>query len=111
MSMPVRFKIVLLGWAGASVFFTALLEISELGHKPLGFALYSNAVHFAFWTLTLPILVRCIRRFPLREPKRIRNAGILLLLIAALALLVNFSHWAIVYLTYFPYRASSPTFQ
>jgi hypothetical protein len=51
------------------VFFTAVLEISELGHKPPGFALYSNAVHFALWALTLPIFTRCIRRFPLKEPK------------------------------------------
>ena len=91
MTALARLKIVILGWAGASVFFTAVLEISELGHKPLGFALYSNAVHFALWTLTLPILARCIRRFPLKEPKRIRNAGILLILIAVLALLVDFT--------------------
>jgi len=107
--MPVRFKIVLLGWAGASVFFTAVLEISELGHKPLGFALYSNAVHFALWTLTLPLLTKCIRRFPLKDPKRIRNIGIRLILIAALAMFVNFTHWAIVFPTYFP--SFYPAFQ
>jgi two-component system, LytTR family, sensor kinase len=95
-----RFKIVILGWAAASLFFTAVLEISELGHKPLGFALYSNAVHFALWTLTLPIFIRCIRRFPLKEPKRIRNAGTLLTLVVVLAMLVNFAHWAIVFPTY-----------
>ena len=69
MTALARLKIVVLGWAGASVFFTAVLEISELGHKPLGFALYSNAVHFALWTLTLPLLTKCIRRFPLKRPK------------------------------------------
>ena len=111
MTALARLKFVILGWAGASVFFTAVLEISELGHKPLGFALYSNAVHFALWTLTLPLFVQCIRRFPLKEPKRIRNAGILLILIAALALLVDFTHWAIVYSTYFPNRSSLPTFR
>ena len=93
------------------MFFTAILEISELGHKPLGFALYSNAVHFALWTLILPIFARCIRRFRLKEPKRIRNAGILLILVAVLAMLVNFTHWAIVYSTYFPDRSSLSTFQ
>ena len=111
MTALARLKFVILGWAGASVFFTAVLEISELGHKPLGFALYSNAVHFALWTLTLPLFVQCIRRFPLKEPKRIRNAGILLILIAGLALLVDFTHWAIVYSTYFPNRSSLPTFR
>jgi len=111
MTALARLKFVILGWAGASVFFTAVLEISELGHKPLGFALYSNAVHFALWTLTLPLFVQCTRRFPLKEPKRIRNAGILLILIAAVALLVDFTHWAIVYSTYFPNRSSLPTFR
>src|ERR1700735_2412542 len=111
MSVLDRLKFVILGWAAASVFFTAVLEISELGHKPLGFALYSNAVHFALWALTLPIFVRCIRRFPLKEPKRIRNAGILLILIAVLAMIVDFTHWAIVYPTYYPYRSSVPTFK
>jgi two-component system LytT family sensor kinase len=101
---------IILVWAGASVFFTALLEISELGHKPLGFALYSNAVHFALWGLTLPFLTRCIQRFPLKEPKRIRNAGIRLILVAALALLLTVTHWGIIFATYFPYRTSYPAF-
>jgi two-component system, LytTR family, sensor kinase len=104
MTALARIKFVILGWAAATVFFTALLEISELGHKPLGFALYSNAVHFALWALALPIFTRCIRRFPLKEAKRIRNAGILLILIAVLGFIVNFTHWAIVFPTYFPHR-------
>ena len=111
MTALARIKIVIVGWAAATVFFTAVLEISELGHKPLGFALYANAVHFALWGLTLPIFVRCIRRFPLKEANRIRNAGILLILIAVLAMLVNFAHWAIVYPTWYPYRSSVPTFK
>jgi len=111
MTALARLKIVILGWAGASVFFTAVLEISELGQKPLGYALYSNAVHFALWALALPLFTWCVRRFPLKAPKRIRNAGILLILIAVLAMLVDFTHWAIVYPTYFPYRSSLPTFQ
>ena len=110
MTALARLKFVILGWAGASVFFTAVLEISELGHKLLGFALYSNAVHFALWALALPVFTWCIRRFPLKDPKRIRNAGIRLILIAAFAMLVAFTHWAIVFPTYFPYRSSFPTF-
>jgi two-component system, LytTR family, sensor kinase len=106
MSVPARLKIVLLGWAGASLFFTAVLEISELGHKPLGFALYSNAVHFALWALTLPLLTKCIRRFPLKDSKRIRNIGVRLSLVAGFAMFVNFTHWAIVFPTYSPYRSS-----
>jgi len=111
MTTLARLKVVILGWAAASVFFTAVLEISELGHKPLGFALYSNAVHFALWALTLPLFTQCIRRFPLKDPKRIRNVGIRLILIAASAMLVAFTHWAIIFPTYFPYRSSYPTFR
>src|ERR1700678_1393189 len=111
MTALARIKFVIVGWAAATVFFTAVLEISELGHKPLGFAVYANAVHFALWALTLPIFARCIRRFPLKEPKRIRNAGSLLILIAGLAMIVDFPHWAIVYPTYYPYRSSVPTFK
>jgi len=55
--------------------------------------------------------VRCIQRFPLKGPKRIWNAWILLILIAVLAMIVDFAHWAIVYPTYYPYRSSVPTFK
>lgn len=105
-----HFRLVILAWAGASVFFTAVLELSELGHKPLGFALYSNAVHFAFWGLTLPLIGKCIRLFPLKRPNRIRNGAVCLVLVAFLALAVSIAHWGIAFLTWFPYRASDPTF-
>lgn len=111
MTTLAHLRTVILGWAGATLFFTAVLEISELGHKPLRFALYSNAVHFALWALTLPFLTKCIQRFPLKEPKRIQNAGIRLILVAVLALVVTFTLWAILFPTYFPYRSSYPTFQ
>ena len=106
-----RIKIVTLGWAGASVFFAAVLEVSDLGHKPLGFALYSNAVHFGLWALVLPFLIRCVRRFPLKGPKRTQHVGIRLILVAVLGTVVALAHWAVIFPTYFPYRASFPTFQ
>ncbi len=102
-----RARLIVPAWAGASVSFAALLEISELGHKPIGFALYSSAVHFALWALALPFLMKCIRHFPMK-PRPIRNAGIRLILVAALALLVILAHWAIIFSTYFPYRSSYP---
>jgi len=110
MTVLARIKFVILGWAAATVFFTAVLEISELGHKPLGFALYANAVDFALWALALPLFTQFSRRFPLKVPKRIRNAGIRLLLIATVSMLVTFTHWAILFETYFPFRSSYPTF-
>ena len=105
-----RFRIIVLAWAGASVFFTAVLELSEFGHKPLGFALYSNAVHFAFWGVALPLMGKCIRLFPLKRPNRIRNSAICLGFVALLALLVSTAHWSVAFLTWFPYRSSDSTF-
>lgn len=109
--MLARLKIVILGWAGASLFFTAVLELSELGHKPLGFALYSNSVNFALWTVTLPLLAACVRRFPWKGSRWFFSAAVRLSLIAPLAALVALLQWAVVYPTYFPYRAHYPTFQ
>jgi two-component system, LytTR family, sensor kinase len=105
-----RLRIVILAWAGASVFFAAVLELSELGHKPLGFALYSNAVHFAFWGLTLPLMGKCIRLFPLKRPNRIRNSVVCLVLVALLAPAVSVAHWGFAFLTWFPYRSDDSTF-
>jgi two-component system, LytTR family, sensor kinase len=110
MSVMARFKIVILGWAAASVFFTAVLEVGDLGHKPLGFALYSNAVHFALWALALPLLIRFTQRLPLKDSKRIRNAAVLLILIAVLGTLVALTNLAIIS-PYFPDRSSYPTFE
>lgn len=105
-----RIRSVVLGWAGSSLLFAAVLEISELGHKRIGFALYSNAVHFALWALTIPLLALCIQRFPLKAPRRLLNGAIRLLLVAALAPLVAVTHWTIIFPTYFPYRSAYPTF-
>ena len=105
-----RLRWVILAWAGASVFFTAVLELSELGHKPLGFALYSNAVQFAFWGLALPLIEKCIGFFPLKGPDRIRSGMVHLAVIASLALAVSSAHWVVIFLTWFPYRSYDPTF-
>jgi two-component system, LytTR family, sensor kinase len=110
MSGLARLRNVILGWAGASLFFTAVLEVSELGHKRLGFALYSNAVQFGLWTLAFPLLAICIRRFPLKEPNRIRNGGIRLVFVVVLAPLVVFVQWAVVFSTWFPYRSPDAGF-
>lgn len=104
-----RLKLALLGWAGASLFFTAILVASDLGHKPPGFALYATSVHFAIWTIALPLLGSCTRAFPLGGGLKVRNAGILLLIVVALAALVMLAHWSIVYSTFFPYRSGDPT--
>jgi len=106
----VRIRFVLAGWALASLFFTAVLLVGNIGdHKPPAFALYANAVHFGLWTLLLPLLTQCTRSFPLDESRRSRNAAALLLIVAALAAPVMVTHWAILFFTYFPYRSSDLT--
>jgi two-component system, LytTR family, sensor kinase len=110
MSVWARLRIVILAWAGASLFFTAVLEVSELGHKQLGFALYANAVHYALWALAFPVLAMCTQRFPLKGGKRIRNGAFRLGLVAMLAPLVALANWAIIFHTWFPYRDAYSTF-
>jgi two-component system, LytTR family, sensor kinase len=103
-----RLKIVILGWAGASLFFTAVLMVSNLGgDKSFGFALYATAVHFALWILALPLLSKCTHKFPLGRRKKVWNAAVLLGAVAAFGSVIMLSQWAIVYSTFFPYRSSS----
>jgi two-component system, LytTR family, sensor kinase len=104
-----RLKLAFLGWAAAYLFFTAILLASDLGHKPPGFALYATSVHFAIWTIALPLLERCTRAFPLGGSLKVRNAGMLLLIVVALAASVMLVHWSIVFSTFFPDRSADPT--
>jgi len=106
----VRIRIVLTGWVFASLFFTGVLLVGNIGdQKPPTFALYANAVHFALWTLLLPFLTRCTRSFPLDGLHRNRNAAALLLIVAALAVPVMVVQWAILFYTYFPYHSAGLT--
>jgi sensor histidine kinase YesM len=100
-----------MAWAGASVFFTAVLEVSDLGHKSLSFALYSNAVHFALWTILLPALWWGATSFPISGKRKGWKGLATLLLIPVLAALATLTHLAIVYSTYFPYRSAYSSFR
>jgi sensor histidine kinase YesM len=107
-----RLQLIFLAWAGTSVFFTAVLLVSDLGgRKPFSFALYANAVHFALWTALLPLIARSANLFPISGKKKRWNAMVLVLIVALLAPLVALCHWAIVYSTYFPYRSIYPSFR
>jgi len=111
MHILARIKFVVLGWAAASLFFTAILLVSDVGsHKPPFFAFSSTAIHFALWALALPLLSWCSRTFPLGRGKRIRNGAILLVIAATFGSAVMLAQWAIVYATCFPYRSQYPTF-
>ena len=105
-----RARLIVLAWAATSVFFTAVLMVSDLGgRKSLSFALYGNAVHFALWAAVLPVIWRSARSFPVTNKKNAWNAVALLLIVAVLAALVVLVFWAIVYSTYFPYRNTYPS--
>src|SRR5580658_10247999 len=103
-----QLKFAILGWAGATLFFTAVLVVSDIGgDKTFGFALYATAVHFALWILALPLLSKCTHKFPLGRGKKVWNAAVLLGVVAAFGSVIMLSQWAIVYSTFFPYRSSS----
>lgn len=107
-----RLKFAILGWAGATLFFTTVLILSDLaGHKPFAYALYTNAIHFALWSLALPVLSKCTQLFPLRRRKRIWNGIALLLAVVMVGALVMLGQWAIVFPTFFPERSAYPTFR
>src|SRR5215472_13519067 len=107
-----RARLTVMAWAGISLFFTAVLMVSDLGgRKPLSFALYANAVQFALWTLLLPVLSWCATSFPIAGQKKIWNGVVVLLIVAVLGALVAVIHWAIIYSTYFPYRSLYPSFR
>src|SRR5262245_32881697 len=105
-----RIVVVAFGWAGATIFFSALLAVSEPGsHKPLDFVLYVNAMHYAIWALSLPPLAECVQRFPFSQGDQLRHGAALLLAGAGLTTLVWFMWQTIIFSTWFPYRASFPT--
>lgn len=105
-----RLQFALFAWAGTSVFFTAVLLVSDLGgRKSFSFALYVNAVHFALWAALLPLIARTTSLLPVSGKTKTRNAIALALVVLLLAPLVALCHWAIVYSTYFPYRSIYPS--
>jgi two-component system, LytTR family, sensor kinase len=111
MHILARLKFAFLGWASASLFFTAILLVSDVGsHNPPFFAFSSTAIHFALWSLALPLLSRCTHRFPLGHGRKIWNGAVLLLIVAIFGLAIMVAQWAIVYATCFPYRSQYPTF-
>lgn len=106
-----RLKWIVLGWAAASLFFTAVSLVSDVGgHMPWIFALHSNAVHLALWALALPLLSKSTSNFPLDRGNRIGHGAVLLAIVALIGSAVMLAQWAIVYSTCFPYRSEYPTF-
>jgi two-component system, LytTR family, sensor kinase len=104
--------VVALGWAGATIFLSTLMVASMVasGQVAFAFTLYLNGVLCGLWTLSLPLLARCVQRFPFRHGDMLRHGAALLLIIAALANLVWIAWAAIIYWTWFPFRVWNITF-
>lgn len=101
---------IIIGWAAASLFFTVVVTVSDIGgHKSFPAVFYANCVHYALWALTLPLLSHCVQRFPLEHGKRLRNGVLWLALVIVLGASVDRVWWTIILLTYPPYHLASPT--
>jgi two-component system LytT family sensor kinase len=98
-----------LGWATATLFHSVIAWSELDGQKPLAFLLYSNGVRYALWTLALPLLAKCAKRFPVPHGDGLRNGAILLLIALGVAALVSLAWPTIIYSTWFPYRSLFPT--
>jgi two-component system, LytTR family, sensor kinase len=100
-----------LACCAAATMFHSVVMWSELdGQKPLGYLLYSNGVRYALWTLAVPLLVKCVKRFPVPHGDGLRNGAFLLLIVLGLVPLVSLTWPVLIYSTWFPYRSSFPTF-
>lgn len=79
------------------------------GQKPLGYLLYASGVRYGLLTLALPLLAKCVKRFPVPDRDWLRNGSVLLLIVPGLASLISLAWPAIIYWTWFPYRPLFPT--
>ncbi|MGH9163204.1 MAG: sensor histidine kinase [Vicinamibacteraceae bacterium] len=97
-------------WAGATIVFSVMLYASYLAAgKSITWVLWINAVRCATWGLTVPLLMRYVRRYPLNQGSWLRQITRLLAVAAAVSLIVSIVQMSIVYWTYFPYRDTVPT--
>jgi two-component system LytT family sensor kinase len=99
-----------LGWATATLFHSVIAWSELDGQKPLTLLLYSNGARYALWILALPLLAKCVKRFPVPHGDGLRNGAILLLIVFGLASLVSLVWPTILYFTWFPYSSLFPTF-
>jgi two-component system LytT family sensor kinase len=104
-----------LGWAAVTILHSVIVWSEHGGQKPLGYMLYASGLRYALWTLALPLLVKCTKRFPVPHGDGLRNGTALLLIVLGLAPLVSLTWAAIIYSTGsmgFPYQYLSlfPTF-
>ena len=94
---------ITLGWAGATLCFTVVRAASSFGQGRPSFEylLYTNAVQYALWALTFPLLANCVQRFPLDQGTRLHNGFALSVIAMVLAVYASLGHLAIMFWTYF----------
>ncbi|MBI4481066.1 MAG: histidine kinase [Acidobacteria bacterium] len=94
--------LILLGWAGATLFFT-VLRTSEVfrGQRSFGFVLLSNGIHYACWVLVLPLVSLTVRRFPFPHGFRVFHGMVYLATAAGLAVVVSLGYLTALYGVYF----------
>lgn len=96
-------------WISVSLLFAIVQQTTEVDSaKPALFVLYSYAIHFGIWALSIPVLAAIVRRFPLQRGKIFRHSAILLPSCLALALCVSLVYLSVVYFTWFPLRPRYP---
>lgn len=69
-----------LGWEAATTFHSVVAWSEFDGQKPLGCMLYASGVRYALWTLALPLLIKCVKRFSVPHGDWLRNGTALLLI-------------------------------
>ena len=101
--------LAVVGWAAATLFHSVVAWSEFGGQKPLLYILYASGVRYGVWTLALPLLINCVKRFPVPHGDGLRNGIALSLSALTLAPLVSLIWPAIIYATWFPYRSLFPT--
>ena len=106
---PTNIFLLIAAWIGVSVLFAILQQTTEVDPaKPALFVLYSYAIHFGIWALSIPVLARIVRRFPVQRGQIIQHSAILLASCFALAVCVSLTYLSVVYFTWFPLRRQYP---
>lgn len=100
------FLLLLAAWASVAAVFTAVQASVELDpNKPVLFLLFSNAVHFGIWALTLPLLMTAVNTFPLQKGKIVRHALVLFPLSFVTGFAVSILFPLIIRSIWFPIRS------
>ncbi len=123
-----RAKTLLVGlgiWLAVTLFFAASVMARYIGtHKSFTYVFYATGVHYGLWALLTPLLAGLCARWPLfgdskahtakRAPSAttgtVSRVALFVLVAVLLAPLVSLAYLALVFSTYFPYRAIVPTF-